>query len=249
MVKFFLDPFNILLFLGSGTVLFFLTGKKSAGKKAAILTLICFLISSTPFVPTALLSSLENRYQPVNPELMTDKQRDSPYHIVVLGGGHGYDDRLPPNSLLSLQALARLNEGIRLHRQLRNSKLVLSGYSASGRIPQAIMLKNTAIILGSDESRIVTLEEPGNTFEEAKTYANEFGYRYPVILVTSARHMPRAVRVFNDHGVEVTASPTEFEIKQSTGTKWFGTPSAENMLKFKKAIYEYAAITREIYLR
>jgi uncharacterized SAM-binding protein YcdF (DUF218 family) len=248
VIKFFLDPFNIFLILAISSALFFRLSKKKTGKLLVLTTFAWFLVISTPLVPTALLSSLEDRYHPIGIQELSDIDSKRPYNIIVLGGGHGYDDRLPPNSLLSSQALARLNEGIRLHNALPNSRLVLSGYSAISRVTQAEMLKQTALILGVAPEAIETQPEPGNTTEEAKVYSEYFGAETPVILVTSAAHMPRAAGVFSFFGIDTIASPAHYRILESGKSHWIGWPSVSNISNMRTGIYEYAAITRDQWL-
>ena len=50
--------------------------------------------------------------------------------ILILGGGHTNDSRLPANNQLSTNALGRLAEGIRIHRELPGSKIITSAYYA-----------------------------------------------------------------------------------------------------------------------
>lgn len=248
MIKFLIDPFNLLLVFSLLTIAAGLLRFKRSMQILVISTVTWFVLISTPLLPTLLLDSLESRYKPVYPELMTDEEKNTAYHLVVLGGGHGYDDRLPANSLLSLQALARLNEGIRLHNQLPNSTLILSGYSASNRIPNAVMLRDTALLLGVDSERTYIIPEPANTFEEAKYYSERFGDMSPVILVTSASHMPRAAGVFQYFNIEILPSPTHYRIKESQKNRWFGWPSLSNISNLSSAMSEYAAISRDWWL-
>jgi len=247
MIRFLLDPFNIFWLLLLISLVVFLGKKERLLKWLIGITIGWFLISSTPLIPNLLLNSLEDRHVPLNIEQLTD--RDAEYNIVILGGGHGFDDRLPPNSLLSTQALMRLSEGIRLHNQLPNSKLVLSGFSSSGRTTQAEMLRNTALLLGVDEKKTIMQKEPGNTYEEAKIYSERFGNRYPVIVVTSAAHMPRAMLVFRNFGIEPVASPTHYRLKGSWKKIKFRLPSMGNLSNMRTGLSEYAAIFRERYVR
>jgi len=223
------------------TALFFLK-KERVFKYAASLSIFWFLIISTPLIPGMVLISLENRYEPIIVERLQDP--NAVYHIVILGGGHGFDDRLPPNSLLSLNALGRLSEGIRLHRQLPNSRLVLSGYSASGGTTQAEMLRDAALLMGVEESRMLMQKEPGNTYEEAKFYSERFIDENKVILVTSAAHMARAVMMFQMFEVDVTPSPTNYRLKASNKPAIFGFPKIQNINHLNIAINEYAGILR-----
>ncbi len=243
MIKFFLDPFNILWLLVLVGLILLVLKRKSVARVFLIGAGIWFLVISTPLIPTHLLNNLEDRYEPISVDDLSDPEED--YHIVVLGSGHGFDDRLPANSLLSLNALGRLNEGIRLHRQLPNSILILSGYSSSGRTTQAEMLRNTALLLGVEEDKTIIQKEPGNTFEEAKFYSERFGGDEEVILVTSASHMPRAVIVFERFGVSLIASPTNYRLKGSWKEKRFSLPNIKNIENLKVSFFERAALLRE----
>lgn len=242
MIKFFLDPFNILWVLVLAGIISLLVKRKYFARIIFIGACIWFLVISTPLVPIMLLNTLEDQYEPVSPDQLDP---EAEYHIVVLGGGHGFDDRLPPNSLLSLNALGRLNEGIRLHRQLPNSILILSGYSSSGRTTQAEMLRNTALLLGVEEDKTMIQKEPENTFEEAKIYSERFARDETVILVTSASHMPRAMIVFERFGVSPIASPTNYRLRGSWKEKRFGMPTMSNIDNLRVSFFERAALLRE----
>jgi len=247
MVRFFLNPFNLFWLLMIATMIIGLFKKERLFRWLFFSTVVWFLIISTPFLPVSLLNSLEIRYNPIFPEeaFKGNSEIDKKYHIVVLGGGHGFDERLPPNSILSSQALARLIEGIRLHRQLPGSKLVLSGYSSSGRTTQAERLQQTAILLGVEADDILLQKEPANTWQEAETYASTFGNGNPVLLVTCASHMHRAVRVFEHFGTKVTPSPACYRILRDPRSRRSWIPSTTNIDRLRIALFEYAAILRD----
>jgi uncharacterized SAM-binding protein YcdF (DUF218 family) len=242
-VRFFLDPFNILWLFGLGMIVLWALDKKPWLKRLTIFTVLFFLIVSTPLIPVILVNSLEDRYMPLDAEQF-QAEKDQEIHIVVLGGGHGYDERLPANALLSSNARGRLMEGIRLYRQIPGSKLVLSGSTSTpGKLTQAEMLKETALLLGVEEDSILLQKEPKNTCQEAKKYAETFKNRNPVILVTSAMHMARAEKLFEDFGVEITPSATNYQLKGNWKRKRFGLPSAGNMALMASAITSYAAMS------
>lgn len=242
LIKQLLDPFNILWFLVLIGLVYFLLKKRAVSRRIFITSGIWFLVISTPTIPTLVLDSLERQYEPVHVDQLADT--DAPYDIIVLGGGHGFDDRLPANSLLSSKALGRLSEGIRLHRQLSISRLILSGYSSSGRTTQAEMLRDTALLLGVEKNRTKMQSEPGNTLEEGRVYAERYAGEQPVILVTSAVHMPRSVMLFERAGIEVIPSPANYRLKGSWRYVRLGWPSMDNIEKLRTAIHEYAAILK-----
>lgn len=242
LIKSVLDPFNILWVLTLIGVVCYFFKKKALSRYLFISSAIWFILISTPTIPTILLDSLESQYQPASVGQL--QQSDRGFHIVVLGGGHGFDERLPANSLLSSTALGRLNEGIRIYRQMKGSKLILSGYSSSGRTTQAEMLKDAALLLGVTDRDIMIQKTPGNTLEEATVYANKYGGTKQVILVTSAVHMPRAVMLFERVGINVIPSPANYQLKGSWRDVRFGFPAMENIIKLRSAIHEYAAIAK-----
>src|SRR5699024_7142528 len=219
LIYFSIDPFNLFWLLMLVTMGCWFFKKMIWARRLGIFTVVLFLLISTPLVPTILINSLEKRYEPLSPEELTN--RGAPFHIVVLGGGHGIDEKLPANSLLSLNALGRLNEGIRLQRKLPNSKLVVSGHSSHGPT-HAELLQQAAVLAGLDEESITLQKPPVTTYDEARVYAENYGNTHPVILVTSASHMPRAVQSFRFFDIEPVPSPTDFRLKGSWKGKWFG---------------------------
>lgn len=239
-IKFLLHPFTTLglLLAALGAVVFL--KKERPLKWLAVATAGWFVIISTPLVPTLIMRSLEQQYQPV-------RVRDLPvtvsaYNIIVLGGGHGFDENLPANSLLSSQALGRLSEGIRLHRLLPHSKLVLSGFSASGGVTQAEMLRNVALLLGVPRQDIILQKKPANTYEEARAYASTFGSTHPLIVVTSAYHMPRAMYTFSKAGINAIASPANYRLIGHAKYAAPGLPDAANVENFHIAVVEWAGL-------
>ena len=243
LVRFLLNPFHILLFLLIAAGVAKLLKREKLKWWFTGTALVWFLISTTPTLPILLINSLEDQYEPLSVAELPNLELD--IHIIVLGGGHGFDDRLPANSLLSLNALGRLSEGIRLYHQLPNSTLILSGYSSSGRTPQAEMLQRAAILMGVDKERTTIQTEPSNTLEEARIYADRFGNDHFLIVVTSATHMPRAITVFERFETSPKASPTNYKLKGSRKKMRIGLPSLSNMELLRYGLYEYAALTRE----
>jgi len=239
---FFLDPFNIFLLLLLATAAANYGDRKKLFRRLFVFMLIWVLITSTALIPQNLLLSLEQKYLPLTEQEAELIEGD--VHIIVLGGGHGFNEDLPANSLLSLQALARLNEGVRIHRLIPGSKLVLSGYSATGRTTQAEMLRYAALNIGIHPEDIILQKEPANTYEEAKIYSKTFGNSGTVIVVTSAAHMPRATMLFEKCGVEFIASPAHYQIWSPERRKslW---PSARYMVQMQIALYEYAGLYRD----
>src|SRR5664280_1919310 len=239
-------PIPVLFLLILAGVFLLWRKRKKAGKVLLMVAGCWLLVISTRFVPDMLAERLENKYNPVTEA--DCRNLKVPINIIVLGGGHSDDKRLTPNAQLSTAALGRLVEGIRIYkmasgdgRQASGVKLIVSGYAGRLKITQAEVLYRTAVMLGVDSTGLIMSPKPKNTREEAEEYKKICGTATPVILVTDAIHIPRAVMLFEKAGVKVIPAPTNFLIKRSTVRSPFSwMPEAENISVMEATIHEYA---------
>lgn len=225
--------------------LLILAGLFSKHRKIARLLFVAALVwlvaVSTSPLPNMLIRSLENRYGVFSADEFN--HRGEAVHILVMGGGHTNDIRLPANNRLSTAALGRLAEGIRLHRQMPGSVLITSGWSSSGDVTQSEMLARTAVLLGVDAAGIVMQTTPKNTMTEAFDYKRVFGDTARLVVVTSAIHMPRTMQAFGKAGLFPAPAPTNHILKMSKKRDvWFWVPSAVNIGKVESALREYAGM-------
>jgi uncharacterized SAM-binding protein YcdF (DUF218 family) len=211
-------------------------------RKAAIvlvsISLLSFLVCSTPWVPNYLAASIEKKYSPFKlPVRNPDTTR---VLIHVLGSGYTLDKRLPATAQIGLVALGRLAEGIRIHRAINNSILICSGYSPWGLETQAQVTKKAAVVLGVDPLKVETLDEPSTTQEEAKAFSERYGKSSTVILVTDALHMPRAMRLFGLQGFHPVAAPTNFKVNEyQDRDKMYWWPSLDRIGLMNYVIHEW----------
>lgn len=236
-----INPIPILIILILlGCLLLFLKRPKS-GRIVFIIAGVWFLTISTPPLPRFLVSSLENRYDQLPDSVF--KSMSSPCNIIILGGGHSDDNSLSPNNQLSLIALSRLVEGIRIQKMIPGSNLILSGFDKKSKQSEAFVYYRTALSLGIDSCNMKLQSLPSNTQMEAEEYARNFGKETKLILVTSAIHMPRAVMHFKNAGLNPTPAPANFIFKKESDTyplNWF--PSSGNILMMEAAVHERAGI-------
>lgn len=104
----------------------------------------------------------------------------------------------------------------------------------------------TAVSLSVDPAVIVVEARPRNTAQEAEFIARRAAGR-PVVLVTSASHMPRAVRLFEAWGMDVIPAPVYYLAPDRSGQSgWMRrmVPSAGNARKAAGAVYEFLAGVR-----
>lgn len=231
IVSIFLMPLSIaliLFFLG----LIFLYNKNY--KRAKIFLTISFLwvaiIGYSPF-SNSLIKPLENQYNAYN------EVDSSINYILVLGHGHVTNDNFSKISQVSNSALMRISEGIRIYRELDNAKIIFSGYAGDDKItPHALIAKEVAISLGVAKEDILTQEEAKDTQEEAEIVKQTVGEKQ-FILVTSAFHMPRAMKIFESASLNPIAAPTDFQSKEDGD--FLREPRAKEIRKTELAMHEY----------
>ncbi len=238
----FFQPLSIvLLLLVSGLMLLWMTKKKNLGKIFITMGTIMLLLASYGFLADQLVVSLENRYPPLLDIKNIRNSKDIKW-IVVLGGGAIPDPRLPLSSQLGPDSLSRLLEGVRLHRQLPGSRLILSGGAIFKESPESETLAKTAILMGASESDMVKENKSMDTADQSKLISSIVG-RNRFILVTSAIHMPRSIALFRKLGMDPIAAPTNYlVVKQSHTNPQDFFPATHSLRKIEAAIHEYLGL-------
>lgn len=254
-----IDPLILFLLFFIAGIFFRYKGERKKFKVLLMISGVWFLIISTPFIPEMLLERLESQYRPVSIEVIQTSEK--PVEILILGGGHKNDLSIPPVSRLSDESLARLIEGVRIHKINSEMKLVLSGTDSGGKTTQADMLYKAALELGVNRNNLVKHGDPIDTWDEIGTYRDrmlnwEIGIvekPNTVIIVTSASHMPRATKMAKNQlppDLNIISSPTDYQVKSDENEQFDYSqvlPSINNMAKMKTAMREYAGLA-EYYL-
>jgi uncharacterized SAM-binding protein YcdF (DUF218 family) len=168
------------------------------------LTLLIYSLSCS-YVSDALLRTLEDRYVPSD---VTTADV-----VIVLGGGATLDTpNVNGKGHLSGSAANRILTGVMLQRNLNIQIIVSVGQVFSDSGPEAEIMKRTVAGLGVPEQNIIAETESLNTRQNAENVRrilDERGYLAP-ILVTSAFHMPRAVKYFESQGIKTLTYPTDY---------------------------------------
>jgi uncharacterized SAM-binding protein YcdF (DUF218 family) len=194
-------------------------------------------LCSIPLVGDALLSPLEREYQPLRP----DQPPPRAGYVVVLGSGYAPHDGIPITAALDWDGLTRVVEGVRLARLLGPVKLVLSGGAPAGYLPPAVGYAELARGLGIPDPSLVVLSQGLNTAAESQAVAQLLG-RAPFVLVTSAYHMPRAMRLMQRAGTSPIAAPTGQRVG-GLGRPFYGLfPSAGGLESTERALHEYLGL-------
>jgi uncharacterized SAM-binding protein YcdF (DUF218 family) len=236
----FLMPVPLCLtLLVVGLVLLWFTRRQRAGKYLATAGALLLLLFGYGFVSNRMLASLERQYQPVaDAREAAGRVR----WVVVLGGGSSSDQSLPEGARLSEASLARLVEGVRLQRQLPESRLLLSGGSVFGSDADAHTMRTLAVELGVDSASLVLDTASPDTETQAEAVRARLGTE-EFFLVTSASHMRRAVALFRKAGANPIPAPTHFIVQEG---RLLGPrdlfPGSGGLRRAETAAYEYLGL-------
>ena len=203
----------------------------------SIMTLAMLLLLLAAWAPVAdnLLGPLESQY--VAWEKWPEEQNIEA--VVVLGGGWQPDRPWSITGRLSESSGLRLMEGLRLWHERPDLLLVVSGGGQDPKMTMAHGYAEAAEALGVPPESIVTLVSPNDTAEEAKSVRALLGEGAQVLIVTSASHMPRAMRHFEAAGLAPVAAPTHYLADRTEGLALaYWLPSARELRKTERAIYE-----------
>lgn len=174
--------------------------------------LLVQLLASNRAVSSLLCGALESRHPPA--PLVLEAGSSVPLAactvVAVLGSGHGDAPGLPSGQRLSPSARARLVEGLRIARLLPDARLIVSG-SAIGDEPRthARVVADAAVELGFPRERILEIDTARDTAEETAAIARLVGPQR-VAFVTSAWHMPRAMRLARLAGLDAVPCPSDY---------------------------------------
>jgi uncharacterized SAM-binding protein YcdF (DUF218 family) len=238
VAPFFLPTALIFSFLLLGICFLWFTRKQKFGKLLVTVSFVILTLCSYNTFGNVLLGGLEQQYPPL---LTVQNLADVPW-VVVLGGGIAPDKNLPDHDQLADTSLSRLIEGIRIHRQIPGSRLLLSGGAVFGTVTEAAVMAETAVSLGVNRQDLLLDTRSKDSKDQAREVKNTVGSRR-FILVTSAAHMPRVMALFEKQGLTPIPAPTDFRIKKrqhiSPGMFF---PGANNLRKAEYAIHEYLGL-------
>jgi uncharacterized SAM-binding protein YcdF (DUF218 family) len=163
--------------------------------------------------------------------------------LVVLSGGASATIDLPLSSRLTSSSTKRVLEAARLYGLMDQPTIVISGGSGNPfvEVSEAALMRELLLNLRIPDRRIVTEGQSSNTFENARG-VKRLTLKPPLILVTSASHMDRALRVFK--GLEMTPlpAPCDYKGRWSIDDPWRFLPSEGALSVSTSAIYEYVGL-------
>lgn len=206
-----------------------------AAKGGSLLLLLLLWGASTKPLVDQLAAPLELQYKPF--DMASNQLRLQ--HIWVLGCNHQDSDFLPLTSQLEPCSLARVSEAVRLWHQQPQALLHFSGHIEGRQTEHTEIARRYAMAMGVTSEQIHLHQLPHNTRQEIQTLLTTVGNENTA-LVTSAMHMPRAMRwvqfyhqlsgrqatadttpqqnqynpLLKNH--QIMAAPTDFTIRRAT---------------------------------
>ncbi len=221
-------------------LLVFIIRKKAKFIYSAFIFLIIF---SNGLFADSLWRLLEFPWKRLDYSLVTPSDG-----IVVLSGGR----HLPPGDMKIFEwnDPDRFFAGIELYKANKSNRLIFTGGInplTSDLPPEGDIYINEAISMGIPQEDLFTTYPVHNTLQEAKAIKELLNEEIPliqkrIILVTSAFHMKRAKKVFENEGISVQPYPVDFKSDKSFFSSLFNPlklmPSSYSLNKSSSAVRE-----------
>jgi uncharacterized SAM-binding protein YcdF (DUF218 family) len=118
----------------------------------------------------------------------------------------------------------------------------MSGGGPPGRVSEAELMAEAAGSLGINRQDILLESQSRDTESEARCVRAMVG-KEPLILVTEASHLPRAMALFRKQGMNPTAAPAGYCAAESS--EFFTAdllPNETGLGASERAVYEYLAL-------
>lgn len=190
-----------------------------------------YLVFATAATPQWMMGNLEREFPPSE-----DAVPPASVQVAVVLAGYGrVNIARPVSGQLNDASAFRCMEAVRLANRHRTLTLLISG---AGQVPE--LMRQMMIQLGVPPDRIETDVDSVNTYESAVHLRDRLGGR-PFLLVTSAGHMPRAMRVFRRQGLEPIPAPTHY-LAPSAPLGANLVPSARSLAISDLAVHEFLAM-------
>ena len=201
-----LPPGILLLLMLLG--LLALRSRPWLGRALIWMSLVTGYLLSTPMVADRLVAQVES-YPALAPNSLVETPAGA---IVILSAGRESDAAEYGGDSVGVNTLIRCRYGAYLHHRT-GLPVVVSGGWVLDNEGDSLAKVMADLLTNEFQVREVWLEESSRTTAENALYTQQLLAQKridTVLLVTQARHMPRAVSSFENAGVKVIAAPTAF---------------------------------------
>ena len=198
-------------------------------KKVIYSSLFLFYIISTPFFSENFFKVVEGQY--IKLEIEKINEVDA---IVVLSGSIRINE-IKNKYNIEWEDADRFFGGLKLYKEKKSKQIVFTGgkmpYNLT-KLSEGDILKKYAIEYGINAEDILVTKDALNTFEESEAVQELLGENKSIILVTSAFHMKRAKKLFQQKGFNVTAYKVDYKTAPKVKVNFINLiPSASSLYK------------------
>jgi uncharacterized SAM-binding protein YcdF (DUF218 family) len=216
-------------------------------KKAAMITAFCsagvLWFSACPLVSHVFVRTLESRFDPPSGFPKTS--------AIVLLGGCTQPAVTPRRYIETNNSADRLLHAARLFKAGYAPVIISTGgklsliydFEGSEALCMAGLLRE---LFGVDSSAIIIEDKSKNTHDHAPNVGKilqQRGMKKEIIVVTSAMHMYRSVRIFKKAGYTVFPAPTDYRTDKNIQWNLLAfLPNADALGETTNALHEYYGI-------
>lgn len=198
----------VLLLLGA-----IFARKERNRRRLAIAALITTMVFSNGWLAQNAIA----RYQAKPDPMRADERYDM---CILLSGLAGFDEKDQRGYFMP--SSDRFIQTLRLYKLGHVRRIIVTGGQGNPfsrhKLRESDFLVQSFREMGIPDSVLMNERDARNTIENAintKRTLDSLGIRGKAVLVTSAVHMPRALRSFHSEGVDVRPFPCDFAIKPS----------------------------------
>ncbi len=214
------------------------SASRRMGKRLVIAGMLLLVVFGYNVGTEQALRSIERTFPPVTADVVSGLPALA--DIAVLGQGLADEPGLPANSRVHEVYLARILEAVRIHRLKPDSRILIS---VPGSVPvkdKRKFLHEMADIVGLEHETFVLLDGARDTADEQILVMKELRGTN-LVVVSSASHLPRAMRMFDGAGINAVPAPCGYNILDPGKSPWSPLalfPNARNLLAAENAVYE-----------
>ncbi len=196
-------------------------------------------VSATPAVSGALVRALEPSL-PLAAAVVPVATRAQTAFVVLGSGVLPAMAGVPPRERLDSAARARTYGAARWFQPTQPAAVIVSGASAGPNPNASAEAMADALVYAGVPRERIWLEPRATDTRDNARYSVELGRTRGItrfVVVTSALHMPRALREFRRAGVDPVAAPVEYLGPSFGGvTEWF--PAASSLGRTQQVLHE-----------
>jgi uncharacterized SAM-binding protein YcdF (DUF218 family) len=246
VVQFCIEPLNWVMVWVVLALLFILLRKISLSRRFLLIAI--FNLAFIGYLPSSefVLRALENTAPRVN---LTQLANGSLGGVIVLGGAiEGGEIAIDRGEVSIYSSAERVTKAFELLRKYPDLPLIFSGYSGRVNpkgISEAEAFKQLIQEQGLASAQVHYENQSRNTYENVLYVKpmlaqlglkNEQGLSRPWLVITSASHMYRSLKIFHKQGIEVLALPVDYQTAHRL--QWTAFDLVEGAQNWNRALHE-----------